>query len=74
MGERRKSTYTWLLKKQGKNGNTLKVDLFDASLWGDDPGKYRVRINGRWYSDKEGEREYFTKDEFKEVLFRSLEF
>ena len=74
MAEKRNSTYVWLLRNHRKDGGSIKIELFSAELWGDEPGQYRVRIDGKWHGEKNGAREYFNKDEFKEVLFGSLDF
>ena len=78
MSEKRKPSHIWLLRKQGKN-NT-KIEFFNASLFGyknparQKSNKYRLRVNGKWFDNQDGYkgRTYFTKWEFRDLLFKSL--
>ena len=75
MAEKRKPEITILLKRRGKK--LPKLELFKASLFKDSPrpgcnckGRYRLRIDGAWYP--EGEREFLTIYEFRDLLWRAL--
>ena len=78
MAEKRKSKHVWLLKKQGKAKSTLKVELFEGRLWIDNTyanlNNFRIRINGKWFNNKKGKIMFFTKSEFRDILFKSIKF
>lgn len=80
MGERRKPDLIVLLRKPGKR-KAGKLELFDSELWpdgkrwkfGSRAKRFRIRVNGKW-NDKmqEGNKKYFTKWEFRDLLWRSI--
>lgn len=76
MSEKRKPVLTLLLRKEGKNKSS-KVEIFPAELWGykkfgrEVIGRYRLRVSGKWLNDNKGKRVYFTKWEFRDMLFRT---
>jgi len=71
MGERRKPTVTMLLNIHGKKS---KVELFPKGLFEYESlcgaKRFRLRINGKWFPKKK--KEYYTKWEFRDLLFRSI--
>ncbi len=76
MGEKRKSSTTMLLRKQGMK--THKIELFDAEdfklpRWMLCKAKrYRIRIDGKWYKRSGEKISVFTKWEFRDLLFRAF--
>lgn len=52
MSERRNKEATVLLKFPGKN--SVKIELFSASKWGQPGTAYRARLNGRWLDPEDG--------------------
>lgn len=78
VSEKRKPQIVMLLRKSGKKN--LKVELFNArDFRQDDPsashkcGRYRIRVNGRWYKDGRSTKYTFlTKWQFRDLLWRSL--
>jgi len=76
MGEKRKPTLTLLLRKEGKNKSS-KIEIYPASLWNykkygrSGAERYRLRVNGKWLKNNKGEKVYFTKWEFRDMLFRA---
>lgn len=78
MAELRKPGFILLLKKQGKAGSS-KVELFDRSLFTNEPlprrckaPQYRIRVNGKWYPKKI--KCYYASWQIKEIFWRSLPF
>lgn len=73
MGEKRKPTITMLLNIHGKKS---KIELFPRELFEDTylrGGKrFRLRINGKWFPKKKVE--FYSKWEFRDLLFRSMRF
>lgn len=73
MGEKRKSDFTFLLKEKGK---TTKIELFKSEQFArkrvsrEIAQRYRVRVKGVWFP--KGEKVYYTKWEFRDLLWRSL--
>ena len=58
-----------------KNKKWTKVELYHCSKWGVWGKKYRMRINGKWNDTKEGNHQrWFTKWQFRDILFRSVKF
>lgn len=78
MAEKRKPVLTILLKNKGKTKSN-KVELFHESQFSDDymlnrSRRWRLRVNGRWNDkQKKGNKKWFTKWEFRDLLFRSLD-
>lgn len=80
MSEKRKPDLTIVLKKPGKRAH--KLELFLASKFGQHPWmtsgswgrRYRIRTNGKWFDKTEGYKgkKFFTKWEFRDLLFKSL--
>lgn len=80
MSERRKPQLS--MRLASKNGRKVKVELFDAALWGDKKnlrarkldGKYRVRVNGKWFSpdDEGGRYQFMTIWGFRDKFFEAL--
>lgn len=72
--------YFAVLRKKGKV--SYKAELYPASLWGfkhygmaTAAERYRVRIDGKWIDTQQDKgRQYFTKWEFRDMLFRSSMF
>ncbi|HAS88140.1 MAG TPA: hypothetical protein DCS48_02385 [Desulfovibrio sp.] len=71
MGEKRKESFSILLKKTSKT--YLKIKLYESSLWADQPGaedgKYRVKVAGSWYSPRDIKYDFMTLHEVL-ALFR----
>jgi len=85
MSEKRKPTFIFLLKKQGKK--THKVEVFEAVEFNEGwqykimstKGKYklirnsyRIRVDGKWWP--KGKKEYFWKSEIRDLIFKAIEF
>jgi len=76
MSEKRKPVYIILLRNQGKEKSN-KIEIFNASDFGykrtgHKTYRYRLRVNGRWWP--KGKKEFFRKNEIKEIMFRSMHF
>jgi len=73
MSEKRKPKATILLQINGKK---QKVELFDKALFEDNSldrcSRYRIRVNGKFFP--KGNKVYYTKYEFRDILFKSIEF
>lgn len=71
MAEKRKPHLVLLLRNQ-RNSKSIKVELFDAKLFGykrsprETKKRYRIRVNGKWFPGG-----YVTKWEFRDLMFRS---
>jgi len=79
MGEKRKPVLVILLKKQGKSGNNLKVELFDAALWpnretwkGKRGRRFRIRANGKWFDSTNDCRAFWTIWEIRDLFWRTV--
>jgi hypothetical protein len=76
MGEKRKSCFTFLLKKESKE--TFKIELFDSVLWSGvnykSKIKFRLRVNGKWFPYDKKDKHYFYKYEIRDLIFRNLNF
>lgn len=75
MGEKRKPTYTVLLKKQGKGKH--KIELFDAKLFSENTTYrnrfYRVRVDGKWFPPtKEYGFKFYRSYEIRDLVWKSL--
>jgi hypothetical protein len=75
MSELRKPTQIWLLRDQGKR-KTKKIEIFNSRQW-EDGGhsksqKWRLRVNGKWFSNKKTGQKYFGSTEFKDMFWRSI--
>lgn len=76
MSEKRKPIICMLLKIQATDGKTKrqKVEIYNACDFGYKPTgrcsgpKYRVRVNGKWFS----EGRYFYKTQILDMLHKSL--
>jgi hypothetical protein len=79
MAEKRKPNVTFLLRYPGKK-NAHKIELFPATEFA---GKvrypdrylqyrYRIRANGKWYSRVDAKYSFYTKWEFRDILWKSL--
>ncbi len=77
MADKRKPTLAILLRYQG-NKNAKKIELFDSSLFkggyfhGSKSPHFRIRVNGKWWNDKDGKIIFVTKTAFKNIFSRSL--
>ena len=72
MGEKRKPTFIFLLRNEGKKKSN-KVELFDSRSFGHYAprcDKYRVRANGRWFPRKE--KKFYSLIEVKNLIFRTI--
>jgi hypothetical protein len=74
MSEKRKPEVIILLKILGK---TYKTELFPKSLFVNDDlfrgvKRYRNRANGKWFP--KGKKQYFTKWEVIDLIWRSIKF
>lgn len=62
MGEHRKESFSILLKKTSKTYQ--KIKLYESTLWADQlgacEGKFRLKVNGKWFSPY-GEKYNFRK-------------
>lgn len=73
MSDKRKADFTILLKKQGKKSK--KIEVFNErqfkgrDKWG---CRFRVRVNGKWFSAAESSKNYFTWYEIRDMFWRSL--
>lgn len=76
MGENRKPSTIILLRNQGKSN--FKIELFPERLFENGyikTKRWRIRVNGKWF-DKTKDyvgMTYFTKWEFRDVLFKSMD-
>lgn len=80
----RKPIYTILLKNHGKVGKNKanKIEFYDAYLWIDNVkfkstviNKYRVRINGKWWTNGGANKFYFlTKSDWLRLVAKSIKF
>jgi len=72
MAEKRKPSYTMLLRKQGKK-KAQKIEIFPRELFEPDTERnnYRLRVNGKWWNPP-NHPEYLTKTQIKELVFRSI--
>ena len=74
MSEKRKPTYTLLLKKEG-NTKSNKLELFDKHLFKGytyKSGVWRIRANGKWFPPKSKEPIFYTGTEVRKMFFRSI--
>lgn len=67
MAEKRKPSFTILLRKRGKK-KANKIEVYPAALWGEWSERYRLRVNGKWFKG----RKFVTHTEIKELVFRSI--
>lgn len=71
MGEKRKPILTMLLNIHGKRS---KVELFEKSLFEEvsfsEAKRYRLRVDGKFFP--KNKKQYFSKWEFRDILFRSI--
>lgn len=74
MGEKRKPTFVFLLKKPGKKGflKKHKIEVFPASLWLGKTNKYRIRVDGKWFPEKQAL--FFYRSEIRDLIWRSIKF
>lgn len=77
MGEKRKPSYTMLLKKHGNDGKTktMKVETFYRFLWPEEnkcDGMWRLRINGKWFPRDIEYKKFYTKTQVKEMVFKLM--
>lgn len=80
MSDKRKPELIILIRKPGKK--SMKLELFFASKWkqpfwmnsGSWGNRYRIRFNGKWFDKIDGYvgKKFFTKWEFRDLLFKSL--
>lgn len=82
MAEKRKPWVVFLLKKYGKKN--IKIELFQAFLWAakarEPRGapqywlnhRYRVRVNGKWFSKPDEKYSFFTIYEVRDMMWRSV--
>lgn len=86
MGEKRQPEYILMLRIPGKSRGQ-KIEMFHETQWPNRPrgamygyeqlgdftgiGKWRVRVNGRWFPAGKG-LTFFTKTEVKEMVFRNI--
>ncbi len=81
MGEHRKPSYIFLLKNMS-NGKTNKVELFNRTLFTDEPlpyrcqkKQYRLRVNGKWFpsgpTSKIG-KVYYASWQIRDMLWKGL--
>jgi len=72
MSEKRKPSFTILLKKQGKTKSN-KMELFDKRLFKDYnymDGVWRLRVNGKWFpKDKV---HFYTSNEVRNMFWRHI--
>jgi len=81
MAEKYKPDLTFLLRYQGKR-ESLKIELFKAGNWAGKIGmswsvkqrRYRLRVDGKWYRRPDEKYSFFTKWEFRDLLWRSINF
>jgi len=74
MSEKRKPTYTLLLKKEG-NTKSDKLELFDKFLYPEFKnrgGVWRLRVNGKWFPANAKEPRFFTGTEVRNMFFRQI--
>jgi len=76
MAEKRTPALVLLLRTPGnpRKNKWFKVELFSCRDWGIWGKQYRMRINGKWNDCKEGNQKWFTKWQFRDILFRSIKF
>ena len=71
MSEKRKAALRITVKDA--TGKLVKIELFEAALW--DPastGLYRIRIAGKWRMAGGSQYDFYSFEEFTEVLNKSL--
>ncbi len=77
MGEKRKPSFAFLLKKTGKI--VMKIELFPKTYWPkfDDPKEkwrskqyYRIKLNGKWFGN--GKYQFFSSYQIRDMLWRSI--
>ena len=82
MSDIRKPSFIFLLRFQGKRKSS-KVEVFNAKLWDDGLWKkrhgtktdrYRIRVKGKWFNDKNGNPIFYSKTEIRDLLWRSIYF
>lgn len=78
MGEHRKPCYIFLLKNPSK-GKTNKIELFERSLFTNEPlpsrckrTQYRIRVNGKWFPKDSKQASFYASWEIRDILWRSL--
>jgi len=71
MGEKRKASFTILLRKQGKR-KTHKIELYPATMWGGSKSFYRIRVDGKWFQDMVGKKLFKIKHQIKDILWNSI--
>lgn len=69
MSERRKPYSSFCLKNGARR---QKVELYDASEWGEPSGCFRLRINGRWADGRSGVHAYHSIAEIATMLATAL--
>ena len=75
MAEKRKPVFIFLLKKSGKKSN--KVEPFkqsDFQKGSFNTDRYRLRVNGKWFSKPDIKYWFLTKWEIRDILWRSINF
>ena len=81
MSDLRKPKYVILLRIPGNRepAKSTKIELFEAVRWIGSPnvskyeansGRFRIRLNGKWWS--KGEIQFFTKTKVKELVFHHI--
>ncbi len=78
MGEKRKSSFVFLLKKEGKNIKKIEIfpkskywpdrEFSKGSAWSKD--YYRIRLNGKWFGKEK--YSFFNKYEIRDMLWRTI--
>jgi len=74
MSEKRKPSYTLLLKKEG-NTKYDKLELFDRRLYKKysyKNGVWRLRVNGKWFPPNKREPHFFTGEEVRKMFFKQI--
>jgi len=74
MAEKRKPTYTLLLKKEG-NTKSNKLELFDSELfvkYRNKNGVWRLRVNGKWFPANRKEPVFYTGVEVRKMFFKQI--
>lgn len=81
MSDIRRPCFIFLLKTDGKKKHE-KVEIFNANLWKSGAvyrkrcktSRYRLRVNGKWFSNKKTLQKYFNKTEIRDMLWKSIYF
>ncbi len=82
MSDIRKPSFIFLLRFQGK-AKSKKVEIFNSKLWdqglrqrrhGMKTDRYRIRVGGKWFNQKDGSMWFLSKTEFRDLLWRSIKF